>query len=77
MRALARWGVLPLLAAPLGTWALGLGEIELQSDFNQPLRAEIELVSATPEELETLRASLAADEVFGEDAPPKRDDVVS
>ena len=31
MRVLARWGALPLLAAPLGTWALGLGEIELQS----------------------------------------------
>ncbi len=59
MRPLARWGSLPLLATPFGTWALGLGEIELHSALNQPLDAEIALVSATPEELASLDVSLA------------------
>jgi len=63
MRALARWGITPLLAAPLGAWALGLGDIELQSALNQPFRAEITL-SATPEELQGLRVTLAGVDTF-------------
>src|SRR3990170_2778177 len=63
MRALARWGITPLLAAPAGAWALGLGDIELQSALNQPFRAEIGL-SATPDELETLRISVADNATF-------------
>ena len=58
MRALARWGIAPLLAAPASVWALGLGDIELQSSLNQPFRAEIGL-SATPDELQSLRVTLA------------------
>jgi len=64
MRALARWGLTPLLAAPVGAWALGLGDIELQSALNQPFSAEIGLVSASPEELEGLKVTLAAPETF-------------
>jgi pilus assembly protein FimV len=63
MRARARWGITPLLAAPAGAWALGLGQIELQSALNQPFRAQIEL-SATTEELEGLRVALAAPDMF-------------
>ncbi|HJR68726.1 MAG TPA: fimbrial protein FimV, partial [Gammaproteobacteria bacterium] len=63
MRALARWGITPLLAAPAGAWALGLGDIELQSALNQPFRAEIGL-SATPDELETLRIAVADNATF-------------
>src|SRR5688572_19595331 len=63
MRARARWGIAPLLAAPAGAWALGLGDIELQSALNQPFRAEIEL-SATTEEMQGLRVTLAAPETF-------------
>lgn len=63
MRARARWGITPLLAAPACGWGLGLGDIELQSALNQPFRAEIAL-SATPEELQGLRVSLAAPETF-------------
>ena len=63
MRALARWGVTPLLAAPLGAWALGFGDIELQSALNQPFRAQIALV-ASPEELQGLHISLASPETF-------------
>ena len=54
MRALARWGITPLLAAPVGAWALGLGNIELKSALNQPFQAQIEVVSATPDELQGL-----------------------
>src|SRR5690606_34991969 len=64
MRALARWGFTPLLASPLTVSALGLGDIELKSALNQPLQAEIALVSATPEELEGLRIALATRETF-------------
>ena len=39
-------------------WALGLGEIKLDSALNQPLRAEIELLSATPEELAGLTITM-------------------
>jgi len=63
MRARARWGITPLLAAPTYGWALGLGDIELQSALNQPFRAEIAL-SATAEELEGLRIMLAAPDTF-------------
>jgi pilus assembly protein FimV len=58
---------------PSLAWALGLGEIHLQSALNEPLRAEIDLVAATPEELAGLRATLAANEAFvryGIDRPP-------
>ncbi len=64
MRALARWGALPLLVAPFGAWALGLGDIELRSTLNQPFNANIALVSATPEELEGLRVHLASPDTF-------------
>ena len=41
MRRLVPWSALPLLAAPVGSWALGLGDIELRSALNQPFQAEI------------------------------------
>ncbi len=45
-------------------WGLGLGEIKLDSALNEPLRAEIELLSATPGELDGLRISLASAATF-------------
>ncbi|MGH8193059.1 MAG: FimV/HubP family polar landmark protein [Woeseiaceae bacterium] len=44
--------------------ALGLGDIELDSALNEPLRAEIRLVSATAEDLAGLKVSLASAETF-------------
>jgi len=44
--------------------ALGLGEIHLNSALNEPLRAQIDLVAAAPEELSALRASLASRDAF-------------
>jgi pilus assembly protein FimV len=45
-------------------WAIGLGDINLESALNEPLRAEIELLSATPEELGSLSVTLASPETF-------------
>jgi pilus assembly protein FimV len=44
--------------------ALGLGEIELKSALNQPLNAEVELLSATREELQELKVEIASPEAF-------------
>jgi len=55
--------VLGVLAAGQAA-ALGLGEIELDSALNEPLRAEIRLISATAEELENLTIQIASTETF-------------
>ena len=52
------------LLLPSDAWALGLGEIRLDSALNEPLRAEIELLSATPEELADLQVAMASAETF-------------
>ncbi|HSY08528.1 MAG TPA: FimV/HubP family polar landmark protein [Steroidobacteraceae bacterium] len=53
-----------LLLCPAAAFALGLGDIRLQSSLNAPLNAEIELVGATPEDLSTLHASVASHDTF-------------
>ena len=45
-------------------WAIGLGDIDLDSALNEPLRAEIDLLSATPEELSSLTVAIASAETF-------------
>jgi pilus assembly protein FimV len=62
--AVRRALLLSALAAPSALYALGLGEIRLNSALNQPFDAEIELVSATSEDLGALRAALASGETF-------------
>jgi pilus assembly protein FimV len=55
------------------SWALGLGEIHLNSALNEPLNAEIDLIAAAPDELSALRATLAPRDAFtryGIDRPP-------
>jgi pilus assembly protein FimV len=55
------------------SWALGLGEIHLNSALNEPMNAEIDLIAATPDELTALRATLAPRDAFtryGIDRPP-------
>ncbi len=44
--------------------ALGLGDIRLSSALNEPLNAEIQLLSASSEELRSLEVSLASNETF-------------
>jgi pilus assembly protein FimV len=44
--------------------ALGLGEIELKSSLNQPLNAEVELLSATDAELQELNVAIGSSKAF-------------
>jgi len=44
--------------------ALGLGEIELKSSLNQPLNAEVELLSATDSELQELKVTIGSNAAF-------------
>ena len=58
-RTLLRLASLALLMLPASAFALGLGEIHVNSALNESLNAEIELVSATPDELNSVSAALA------------------
>ena len=49
---------------PTNSLALGLGEITVNSFLNQPLQAEIEVISARPGEIDDLLVSLASREAF-------------
>jgi len=49
---------------PINSFALGLGEIEIKSFLNQPLNAEIQVISARPGEIDDLLVSLASREAF-------------
>ena len=49
---------------PLDGYTLGLGEIDVKSALNQELEAEIELLSAVPEDAEALIVKLASREEF-------------
>jgi pilus assembly protein FimV len=62
--AVRRVLLMSALLAPGALYALGLGEIKLKSALNQPFDAEIELVSATQEDLGALRAALASNDTF-------------
>ena len=63
-RRLTRILLLPLLLVAGQVLALGLGDIRLGSALNEPLRAEIDLLAATPEELNNLTVQLASAETF-------------
>ena len=62
--AVRRVLLMSALMAPGALYALGLGEIKLNSALNQPFDAEIELVSANEEDLGALRAALASSDTF-------------
>jgi pilus assembly protein FimV len=62
--AVRRVLLMSALMSPSALYALGLGEIKLNSALNQPFDAEIELVSAAQEDLSALRASLASNDTF-------------
>ena len=53
------FALLPLVAS-----ATGLGKLKVFSALGEPLNAEIELLSVTPEELASLTVSLASDEQY-------------
>ena len=59
-----KWALASLVVFPPAALALGLGEVRLLSSLNAPLDAEIELIGATPEEMQTLKAQIASRETF-------------
>lgn len=52
------------LLSPVSLYALGLGEIRLNSALNQPFDADIEIVAPTREELAELKVGLASNDLF-------------
>ncbi len=63
-RRLIRISLAFIVLLSSNVWALGLGEIRLESALNEPLRAQIELLSAVPGELDNLEITLASSETF-------------
>lgn len=53
-----------LLLMPAATYALGLGDIRLHSALGQRLDAEIELLSVSPDEAESIDVALASRQAF-------------
>jgi len=49
---------------PLSGFAAGLGKLNVNSGLGEPLKAEVELLSVTPEELSTLTAAIASEEAY-------------
>jgi pilus assembly protein FimV len=49
---------------PISVFAAGLGKLNVMSGLGEPLKAEIELISVTPEELNSLAASIASEEAY-------------
>jgi len=52
------------MLSPVSLYALGLGEIRLNSSLNQPFDADIELIAPSAEELASLKVSLANNDLF-------------
>jgi len=63
-KSLAIMGLLTPLVAPVSAGALGIGDIRLRSNLNQPLSAEIPLVTSGSDSLEEIKISLAPPEAF-------------
>ncbi|NOS95835.1 MAG: hypothetical protein HOP26_05375, partial [Methylotenera sp.] len=49
---------------PFYGFAAGLGKLNVNSGLGEPLRAEVMLLSVTPEELSTMVASIASEEAY-------------
>jgi pilus assembly protein FimV len=52
------------LLSPTSLYALGLGEIRLNSALNQPFDADIDVVSVTADELSSVKVALASADAF-------------
>ena len=63
-RRLTRISLLFAVLFTSEVWAIGLGDINLDSALNEPLRAEITLLAATPEEIAALNVQLGTAEDF-------------
>ncbi len=64
MRKLVVFLATALLLMPLGAQALGFGRIVVHSALDEPLDADIELISPTPEDITNLKVKLASPEAY-------------
>lgn len=60
-----------LALMPIYGFAAGLGKLNVNSGLGEPLRAEIELLSLTPEELASLSATVAPEEAYAIQGIPR------
>jgi pilus assembly protein FimV len=49
---------------PISVFAAGLGKLNVMSGLGEPLKADIELISVTPEELSTITAAIASEDAY-------------
>lgn len=49
---------------PISVFAAGLGKLNVMSGLGEPLKADIELISVTPEELNSITAGIASQEAY-------------
>lgn len=49
---------------PIVGYTAGLGKLNVNSGLGEPLKADVELLSVTPEELSTLSAAIASEEAY-------------
>lgn len=56
---------------PVYGLAAGLGKLNINSGLGEPLKAEIELLSVTPDELSTLSAAVASEEAYAVQGIPR------
>lgn len=49
---------------PVSVFAAGLGKLNVMSGLGEPLKADIELISITPEELSSITAAIASQEAY-------------
>ena len=52
------------LMSPIASWALGMGDIQVNSSLNQPLNAEIALHSVTKKDLDSLHIEMASKKIY-------------
>ncbi|MDH3577425.1 MAG: hypothetical protein OEO71_06350 [Gammaproteobacteria bacterium] len=64
LQRLTHFSLVLVLLLSSEVWAIGLGDIRLDSALNEPLRAEISLLSATPDELAALNVAMASAATF-------------
>src|SRR5690242_4509818 len=64
LRLFMSGALLGALLSPTSLFALGLGDLRLNSALNQPFDGEIEIASATPDELNSIRVGMANEDTF-------------
>ena len=53
-----------LALVPISVFAAGLGKLNVNSGIGEPLKADIELLSVSPEELASITAAIASEEAY-------------